>query len=61
MANLLVLISRLFLGVVFLVTGLNGYFVIFGFEPFIATSPDAMALFEFQYLLIVEKTIEVIC
>ncbi len=57
----LMLLSRLFLGIVFLGAGLNGFFVIFGLEPFIATSPDAMALFEFQYLLIVEKTIEVIC
>ncbi|MGN7388612.1 DoxX family membrane protein [Sporosarcina sp. SAFN-015] len=54
-------ISRLFLGIVFLVAGLNGYFVIFGLEPFIATSPEAMALFEFTYLLIVEKSVEVIC
>ena len=55
------LISRVFLGVVFLLAGLNGYFVIFGLEPFIATSPEAMALFEFEYLLIVEKSLEVIC
>jgi uncharacterized membrane protein YphA (DoxX/SURF4 family) len=54
-------ISRLFVGVVFLVAGINGYFVIFGLEPFIATSPEAMALFEFKYLLIVEKSLEVIC
>ncbi len=54
-------ISRLFLGAVFLVAGINGYFVIFGFEPFIATSPEAMALFEFEYLLIAEKSLEVIC
>jgi uncharacterized membrane protein YphA (DoxX/SURF4 family) len=54
-------ISRLFLGVIFLVAGLNGYFVIFGFEPFIETSPEAMALFEFDYLLIAEKSLEIIC
>src|SRR5690625_4861359 len=54
-------INRLFLGIVFLVAGINGYFVIFGLEPFIATSPDAMALFEFEYILIVEKSLEVIC
>ena len=41
--------------------GINGYFVIFGLEPFIATSPEAMALFEFDYLLIVVKSLEVIC
>jgi uncharacterized membrane protein YphA (DoxX/SURF4 family) len=54
-------ISRLFLGVIFLVAGLNGYFVIFGFEPFIETSPEAMVLFEFDYLLIAEKSLEIIC
>lgn len=54
-------ISRLFLGIVFLVAGINGYFVIFGIDPFIATSPEAMVLFEFNYLLIVEKTLEIIC
>ncbi|WP_423800725.1 DoxX family membrane protein [Neobacillus sp. SAB-20_R2A] len=54
-------ISRLFLGVVFLIAGINGFFVIFGSEPFIATSLAAMALFEFKYLLIAEKSLEVIC
>ncbi|WP_370644791.1 DoxX family membrane protein [Sporosarcina sp. ACRSL] len=58
---MLLLSSRIFLGVMFLVAGINGYFVIFGWEPFIATSPDAMALFEFDYLLIVEKSLEIIC
>ncbi|MDN4608447.1 DoxX family membrane protein [Sporosarcina highlanderae] len=54
-------ISRVFLGIVFLGAGINGYFVIFGLEPFIDTSPAAMALFEFTYLLIVEKTLEILC
>ena len=54
-------ICRLFLGVIFLVAGINGYFVIFGLEPFIATSPEAMALFEFNYLLIAVKSVEIIC
>lgn len=54
-------ISRLFLGVIFLLAGVNGYFVILNFEPFIATSPEAMALFEFKYLLIFVKSLEVIC
>lgn len=54
-------ISRYFLGLIFLVAGINGYFVILDFEPFIATSPEAMALFEFEYLLIIEKTLEIIC
>lgn len=54
-------ISKLFLGVVFLGAGLNGYAVILGLEPFAPTSPEAMALFEFKYLLIEEKTLEVLC
>lgn len=54
-------ISRLFLGFIFFVAGLNGYFVIFNLEPFIATSPKAMSLFEFQYLLIFEKSLEILC
>ncbi|KKK37018.1 hypothetical protein WQ57_16670 [Mesobacillus campisalis] len=49
------------LGLIFLIAGINGYFVILNLEPFIATSPEAMALFEFQYLLIFEKSLEVIC
>ena len=61
MTKLLVHITRFFLAVLFLTAGLNGYFVIFGLEPFIATSPEAMALFEFEYLLIVEKSLEIIC
>lgn len=54
-------ICRVFLGVVFLGAGINGYFVIFGLEPFVPTSPEAMILFQFDYLLIAEKTLEVIC
>lgn len=61
MKKVFIHICRLFLGVIFLVAGINGYFVIFGWEPFIATSPDAMALFEFDYLLIIEKALEIIC
>ncbi|HWL26410.1 MAG TPA: hypothetical protein VNR38_22095, partial [Ureibacillus sp.] len=61
MTKLLVHITRFFLAVIFLTAGLNGYFVIFGLEPFIVTSPEAMALFEFEYLLIVEKSLEIIC
>ncbi|MEI3606291.1 hypothetical protein SPD48_11350 [Pseudogracilibacillus sp. SE30717A] len=61
MSKLIMFICRIFLGVVFLGAGINGYFVIFGMEPFISTSPQAMALFEFNYLLVVEKSIEIIC
>ncbi|SEI62354.1 hypothetical protein SAMN04488127_0003 [Bhargavaea ginsengi] len=52
---------RLLLGIIFLGAGINGYMVFFGFEPFIATSPEAMALFIFDYLLFVEKSLEIIC
>ncbi|RLL45453.1 hypothetical protein D8M04_11425 [Oceanobacillus piezotolerans] len=52
--------SRIFLGIVFFVAGINGYFVYFGLDPFIATSPEAMALFIFDYLLLAEKSLEVI-
>lgn len=61
MTKWLKLVSRMFLGILFLGAGINGYFVIFDLDPFIATSPEAMALFEFKYLLIVEKTLEVVC
>ena len=54
-------LSKIFLGVIFLIAGINGYFVIFGFEPFIASSPEAMALFEFEYLFIFEKFLEIVC
>ncbi|KZE37990.1 hypothetical protein AV656_03390 [Bhargavaea cecembensis] len=57
----LIQICRVLLGVIFLGAGINGYVVFFGFEPFIATSPEAMALFMFDYLLFVEKTLEIIC
>ena len=61
MSKIVMQVSRLFLGVVFLGAGLNGYMVIFGLDPFVATSPEAMVLFEFNYLLIIEKTLEIIC
>ncbi|MEH7342695.1 hypothetical protein V7122_02220 [Bacillus sp. JJ1532] len=61
MNKILMQVSRYFLGVVFLGAGLNGYAVIFGLDPIVPTSPQAMALFEFKYLLIVEKSLEVIC
>jgi uncharacterized membrane protein YphA (DoxX/SURF4 family) len=57
----LVQVCRWLLGIIFLGAGINGYVVLFGFEPFIATSPEAMALFMFDYLLFVEKTLEIIC
>jgi len=53
--------ARIFLGLVFLIAGVNGYFVIFGYEAFIQNSPEALKLFEFEYLLIFEKSLEIIC
>ncbi|WP_318264033.1 hypothetical protein [Peribacillus simplex] len=61
MNKVLLYLSRIFLGFIFLIAGINGYFVIFDFEPFIATSPEAMALFKFEYLLIFEKFLEIVC
>ncbi|RKQ32715.1 DoxX family membrane protein [Oceanobacillus halophilus] len=61
MNKILFYISRYLLGIIFLGAGINGFFVIFGFDPFIETSPEAMALFEFHYLLVFEKALEVIC
>jgi uncharacterized membrane protein YphA (DoxX/SURF4 family) len=54
-------VARILMGIIFLGAGLNGYAVILGFDPFMPTSPEAMALFEFEYLLVVEKSLEVIC
>ncbi|WP_096187601.1 DoxX family membrane protein [Evansella halocellulosilytica] len=61
MKKALIIIARLVLGIIFLGAGINGFVVAFGFEPFIETSDEAMQLFEFQYLLIFEKSLEVIC
>ena len=55
------IVARFFLGIVFLVAGINGYVYLFGLEPFVATSPEAMQLFQFDYLLVVEKSLEIIC
>jgi uncharacterized membrane protein YphA (DoxX/SURF4 family) len=55
------IVARFFLGIVFLAAGINGYVYLFGLEPFVATSPETMQLFQFDYLLIVEKSLEIIC
>ncbi len=54
-------VARIFLGIVFLGAGINGFVVGLGFDPIAPTSPAAMALFEFEYLLFAEKGLEVIC
>ncbi|CAM4287368.1 hypothetical protein BAMA_04090 [Bacillus manliponensis] len=61
MNKIIIHISRCLLGIVFFIAGLNGYFVIFHFEPFIPTSSKVMAIFEFKYLLVFEKSLEIIC
>nr|WP_026287197.1 hypothetical protein [Gracilibacillus lacisalsi] len=53
--------ARLVLGIIFLIAGLNGFLVVLNIEPLISTSPEAMVLFQFNYLLVVEKSLEVIC
>lgn len=49
------------LGVIFLGAGLNGYLVLFGYEPIFPTSPEAMEFLGTGYLLALEKSIEVVC
>ncbi|WP_228552377.1 hypothetical protein [Gracilibacillus salitolerans] len=53
--------ARIVLGIIFLSAGFNGFLVVFDIEPLIPASPEAMVLFQFSYLLIVEKSLEVIC
>ncbi|MBS4219594.1 hypothetical protein KHA96_14855 [Bacillus sp. FJAT-49711] len=54
-------VSEIVLGLVFLCAGLNGYFVLFGFNPIFPTSPKAMEFLGTGYLLALEKTPEIIC
>ncbi|MCR2821755.1 hypothetical protein [Lederbergia panacisoli] len=54
-------VSEIVLGLVFLCAGLNGYFVLFGFNPIFPTSPKAMEFLGTGYLLVLEKTPEIIC
>jgi len=55
----LVKIIQIVLGLIFLLAGLNGCVVFFGFSPFLPTSPEAMAFFRYPYLLFTEKIVEV--
>ncbi|GAA0342604.1 hypothetical protein GCM10008967_36300 [Bacillus carboniphilus] len=54
-------LPRYILGFIFLVAGINGYFVIFNLDPYIATSDEAMQVFQLPYLLVLEKSLEIIC
>jgi len=53
-------IAEILLGAIFLGAGLNGYGVLFGFEPFAPTSPAAMEFLGNGYLLALEKGVEII-
>jgi len=51
---------EILLGTIFLGAGLNGYAVLFGFEPFAPTSPAAMEFLGDGYFLALEKGVEII-
>lgn len=53
-------VAEIMLGAIFLGAGLNGYFVLFGLEPFAQTSPAAMEFLGDGYLLAMEKGVEII-
>ncbi|WP_010094008.1 hypothetical protein [Ornithinibacillus scapharcae] len=53
-------IMEIILGLIFLGAGINGYFVLFGLEPFAPTSPAAMEFLGDGYLLALEKGIEIV-
>jgi len=54
-------VSEILLGLIFLCAGLNGYIVLFGFNPLFPTSPKAMEFLGTGYLLALEKTPEIVC
>ncbi|MCP8615302.1 hypothetical protein [Salirhabdus salicampi] len=56
----LIIVTRMLLGFIFLIAGVNGYFVLFHIDPFIETSPYALTMFPYQYFLVLEKTVEII-
>ena len=58
--NIFIRMAEILLGFIFLGAGLNGYFVLFGFEAFAPTSPAAMEFLGDGYLLTMEKGIEII-
>jgi hypothetical protein len=58
--KLFIRIAEILLGIIFLGAGLNGYVVLFGFEPFAPTSPAAMEFLGDGYLLAMEKGVEII-
>lgn len=52
--------ARIVLGLIFLGAGVNGYLVLFGYDPIFPTSPAAMQLLQ-GYLLVLVKTVEIAC
>lgn len=58
--KILIRVAEVVLGSIFLGAGLNGYAVLFGFEPFAPTSPAAMEFLGNGYLLALEKGVEIV-
>lgn len=58
--KIMIRMMEILLGTIFLGAGLNGYVVLFGFEPFAPTSPAAMDFLGDGYLLAMEKGVEII-
>ncbi|AST90791.1 hypothetical protein BC6307_05580 [Sutcliffiella cohnii] len=58
--NLFIRIIEILLGTIFLGAGLNGYVVLFGYEPFAPTSPAAMEFLGEGYFLALEKGVEIV-
>ncbi|MFC4411633.1 hypothetical protein ACFOZY_14495 [Chungangia koreensis] len=58
--KIIIRVAEVLLGAIFLGAGLNGYAVLFGFEPFVPTSPAAMDFLGSGYLLALEKGIEIV-
>lgn len=57
--KIIIRVAEVLLGAIFLGAGLNGYTVLFGFEPFAPTSPAAMDFLGSGYLLALEKGVEI--
>ncbi|MDF2717447.1 MAG: hypothetical protein K0R28_4372 [Paenibacillus sp.] len=58
--RLLFHVLRYTVGLILTAAGVNGYFVIWGLEPFLPKSPEAVELLGTGYLLFMEKTVELI-
>ncbi|MUK90301.1 hypothetical protein GMD78_18155 [Ornithinibacillus sp. L9] len=57
----MVRIFEIVLGIIFLGAGINGYLVLFGYDPIFPTSSEAMEFLGTGYLLAMEKGVEIIC